>query len=183
MVTHDEAANEVARVLRENDFYVRMRRSLPLETLKGFEVYHALTEKKRGWTKIVDILGLKMRANGYGPLVRGTDGKKLDLLGESIAVEISNSSDLKAEVEKIRRLPVKLRLIVTTYPRMRGELAGIPVVPHDKLDGAFIASLKQVFFCYWRKCDYHTTDHKELWRHEKEHEQREILGGGPSETD
>jgi len=82
----------------------------------------------------------------------------------------SNSTDLKREVEKIRRLPVMLRLIVTTDSRMRGELAGIPVVPHDKLDGAFIAGLRQVFFCPWAKCDYFTTDHDEFFRHKKKHE-------------
>lgn len=181
MVTHDEVANQVAKLLRENDFFVRMRRSIPLKTLKGFEVYQALTGKKRGWTKIVDILGLKMRTDGHGPLVQGTNGKRLDLLGESIAVEVSDSSELKGEVEKIRRLPVNLRLIVTTDSRMRGELAGIPIVPYDKLDGAFIAGMRQVFFCPWAKCDYFTTEHKELWRHEKEHEQQEILRGELSE--
>lgn len=175
MVTHDEIANQVAKLLRENDFYVRMRRSIPLERLGAFEVYHALTGKKREWTKIVDILGLKMRTGGYGPLVQGTNGKRLDLFGDSIAVEVSNSTDLKGEVEKIRRLPVHLRLIVTTDSRMRGELAGIPVVPHDKLDDAFIAGLRQVFFCPWAKCDYFTTDHNELSRHSKKHEESEIL--------
>jgi hypothetical protein len=175
LVTHDEIANQVAKLLRENDFYVRMRRSIPLERLGAFEVYHALTGKKREWTKIVDILGLKMRTGGYGPLVQGTNGKRLDLFGDSIAVEVSNSTDLKGEVEKIRRLPVHLRLIVTTDSRMRGELAGIPVVPHDKLDDAFIAGLRQVFFCPWAKCDYFTTDHNELSRHSKKHEESEIL--------
>lgn len=38
--------------------------------------------KKREWTIIADILGLKMRTGGYGPLVRGTNGKRLDLLGD-----------------------------------------------------------------------------------------------------
>jgi hypothetical protein len=79
-----------------------------------------------------------MRADGYGPLVQGTNGKRLYLFGDSIAVEVSNSTDVKGEAEKIRRLPVKLRLIVSTDSRMRGELAGIPIVPHDKLDSAIL---------------------------------------------
>ena len=182
MVTHDEAANRIANVLRENDFFVRTRRSLPLGEFRGLEVYHALTEKKLEWTKIVDVLGLKMRIDGHGPLVRGKNGKRLDILGESIAVEVSNSSDVKREADRLRKVPVRLRLIVTTDLRTRGELSGIPVISYSKVDSAFISGLKEIFFCHWQDCDYFTPDWNELFSHEKKHEESELLNGQSPET-
>jgi len=170
LVTHSEIVKLVEKLLWENDFYVRTQRSLPLETIKPLEVYRALTQKNPQWTAIVDVLGLKMKKDGLGQLVRGTNGKRLDMLGETIAVEVSMSSDIKKEVDKLRKLSVRLRLVVTGDSRMRGELAGIPIVPHEKLDSTVIKSLKETFFCRWSECDYYTTNIDQLWRHEKEHE-------------
>ncbi len=38
------------------------------------------------------------------------------MLGKSVAVEVSVSSDVKREVDKLRNLPGQLRLIVTADP-------------------------------------------------------------------
>jgi len=170
LVTHSEIVKQVAKLLWENDFYVRTYRSIPIRTTKGLEAFHALTEKQPRWTAIVDVLGIEMKTDGIGPLVQRTNGKRLHMLGETVAVEVSMSSDVKKEVDKLRKLPVRLRLVVTADSRMRGELAGIQIVPHEKLDSAVIKNLKETFFCRWSECDYYTTNIDQLWRHEKEHE-------------
>lgn len=170
MITHSEIVKQVAKLLWENDFYVRTQRSIPIETTKGLEVYHALTQKKPEWTAIVDVLGLKMRTDGIGPLVRGTNGKRLHMLGETVAVEVSMSSDVKKEVNKLRKLPIKLRLVVTADSRMRGELAGIPIVPYERLDSTVIKNLKQTYYCDSTNCDYFTRNFEDLLRHRRRHE-------------
>jgi len=102
-----------------------------------------------------------------GALVPGTDGKRLDVIGHAIAVEVSMSSDVKKEVDKLRRLPVNLRLVVTADSRIRGKLAGIPIVPHEKLDSTIIKNLKETYYCDEINCDYFTTNPEHYHRHKK----------------
>jgi len=170
LITHSEIIKKIAKLLRENDFYVRTHCSLPIYRVKGIEVYHAFTEKKPRWTAIVDVLGLEMKKDGLGEIVQGTGGKKLNMLGKTIAVEVSISSDVKKEVEKLKQLPVQLRLIVTTDPVMRGELAGIPIVCYYNLNSTIVKNLKQTYYCDHGLCDYFTTNREEMERHEKEHD-------------
>jgi len=103
------------------------------------------------------------------PLVQGTDDKRLDIFHGAIAVEVSMSSDVKREIDKLRKLPVNLRLVVTADSRMRGELAGIPIVPYQKLNSKIIRNLKETFFCSWEDCDYFTKNREHFLKHEQKH--------------
>jgi len=79
-------------------------------------------------------------------------------------------SPYRAVEERLIFSILKLRLVVTGDSRMQGELAGIPIVPHEKLDSTVIKNLKETFFCRWSECDYYTTNIDQLWSHHKEHE-------------
>jgi hypothetical protein len=68
----------------------------------------------------VDVLGCKRFPNG-----------RLDY-GSSVAVEVSVSSDVKSEVEKLMKIPTKTKIVVTDD--LEGELEGIPIVSFSKLE-------------------------------------------------
>jgi len=70
----------------------------------------------------IDVLGCK----------RFPDGR-LDY-DSSIAVEISVSSDVKSEVEKLMKVPTKTKIVVTDD--LEGQLEGVPIVPFSKLEKA-----------------------------------------------
>ena len=70
----------------------------------------------------VDLLGCK----------RSPDGR-LDY-NSSIAIEVSVSSDVKSEVEKLMKVPTKTKIVVTDD--LEGQLKGVPVVPFSKLEKA-----------------------------------------------
>jgi hypothetical protein len=70
----------------------------------------------------IDVLGCK----------RFPDGR-LDY-DSSIAVEISVSSDVKSEVEKLMKVPTKTKIVVTDD--LEGKLEGVPIVPFSKLEKA-----------------------------------------------
>lgn len=173
MTIHDDVVRKVADLLRERGFYARTFRSILLGFEAGGELdtafvlapFFALTRRKPEWVVIVDVLGLRMKKGGYGPLVEGTGGKRIDMLGESIAVEVSTTSSPTREVRKLRRVPVSLRLIVTTEPHSSGELGGIPVVTHTELDGKVIGRLRETYFCYQKGCAFWTRNPEERVRH------------------
>jgi ABC-type phosphate/phosphonate transport system substrate-binding protein len=96
------------------------------------------------------------------------------VLGPSIAVEVSTTSSPTHEVSKLRRVPVSVRLIVTTDPHALGESGGIPIVAHTKLDGKVIERLRQTFFCYEKECNFWTRNEDERARHREWHKQREM---------
>lgn len=71
----------------------------------------------------VDVLGCK----------RSPDGR-LDY-DSSIAVEVSVSSDVKSEVEKLMKVPTKTKIVVTDD--LEGQLEGVPIIPFSKLEKGF----------------------------------------------
>ena len=80
-----------------------------------------LLGKAKHETKLnVDILGCKRFPDGH-----------LDY-SSSVAVEVSVSSDVKSEIEKLMKIPAKTKIVVTDD--LEGELGGIPVVPFSKLE-------------------------------------------------
>jgi hypothetical protein len=68
----------------------------------------------------VDVLGCKRLPDG-----------RLDY-DSSIAVEVSVSSDVKTEVEKLTKVPTKAKIVVTDD--LEGKLGRIPIVPFSKLE-------------------------------------------------
>jgi hypothetical protein len=182
LTIHDDIVRKVADLLWQRGFYVRTSRSIPLGWELGGELdtpfqlapFFALTRRKPEWVVIIDVLGLRMKKGGYGPLVEGTGGRRIDMLGQSIAVEVSHASSPTREVRKLRRVPVSLRLIVTTDPHASGEIGGIPIVAHTKLDGKVISGLHETYFCYEKGCDFWTRNSDERVRHRRLHKQREI---------
>lgn len=93
---------------------------------------------------------------------------------QSIAVEVSHSSRVTDEAKKLRRVPVTLRLIVTTDPYASGEIGGISGVAHTKLDDKVIRRLRQTHFCYKKGCDFWTRNPEQEVRHRKWHAEREL---------
>lgn len=78
---------------------------------------------------VIDVLGCK----------RFSDGR-LDY-DFSIAVEVSVSSDVKSEVEKLMKVPTKIKIVVTED--LEGQLEGIPIVPFSKFEKALDKILGQ----------------------------------------
>lgn len=182
---HNDVLNQVAELLRKNNYFVKTEVRILLKDSSHFSLPFVamMNQWYQPFLARVDVLGLKMRRNdALGVEVEGRKGMRISAASDSIAVEVSSSSDIRKEVAKLRRLEVDHRLIVTTDSTTFGEVSGIRVVPHDKLDAPTIRSLRRTYWCGIEKCIFYSHNWKSCNAHNKRHEDLESYRRFSEET-
>jgi len=135
-IPHDEIVDKVAASLERRGFGISDFEHENWQPMKNVTIIPfdkkmlqyvlehrwLLGEAKHEPKLIVDVLGCK----------RFSDGRLN--YESSIAIEVSVSSDVKSEVEKLIKVPTKTKIVVTDD--LEGQLEGIPIVPFSKFEKA-----------------------------------------------
>ncbi len=118
-VTHDQAVRMVAKWLEDGGFLVVTNYMLPVETPHLAPICLAdylIKKKENPKTASPPMFVVKPDVFAYSE-----SGNFV------LAVEVSNTSDVKKEAEKLHKLDVHGRLIVTLAYNYTGEIDGIPI--------------------------------------------------------